>query len=94
MRYTQRTSSSPEVANWGKPTTSSATIRKVETFTSSGTWTVPTGVTYAIANMIGGGGGCNNNAGGTYGVSGASGGNGGDSSVAYIEVWCIWYRVC
>lgn len=34
-------------------------ITKVERFTSSGTWTVPAGVTYAIAHMTGGGGASN-----------------------------------
>lgn len=45
----------------------------VASFTSSGTWTVPAGVTYAIAYMTGGGGGAS--------VSGA--GTGGTSSVAF-----------
>jgi hypothetical protein len=50
------------------------TIKKVEAFTGSGTWTVPAGVTYAIAHMMGGGGGV-----GTDGTGGA----GGNSSVAF-----------
>ena len=50
------------------------TQKKIEAFTGSGTWTVPAGVTYAIAHMLGGGGGI-----GTL----ATGGNGGDSSVAF-----------
>jgi hypothetical protein len=33
------------------------TQKKIEAFTGSGTWTVPAGVTYAIAHMLGGGGG-------------------------------------
>jgi hypothetical protein len=45
----------------------------VATFTASGTWTVPAGVTYAIANIRGGGGGA-----GT-----GSAGDGGTSSVAF-----------
>ena len=32
------------------------TQKKIEAFTGSGTWTVPAGVTYAIAHMLGGGG--------------------------------------
>lgn len=40
-----------------------------ETFTSSGTWTVPAGVTYAIVQVMGGGGG--------------ESGSGGTSSVAF-----------
>ena len=45
---------------------------KVERFTASGTWTVPAGVTYAVAHILGGGGGV-----------GVSCGNGGNSSVAF-----------
>ena len=30
--------------------------KRIEAFTGSGTWTVPAGVTYAIAHMLGGGG--------------------------------------
>ena len=50
-------------------------IVKVAAFTSSGTWTVPAGVTYAIAHMLGGGGG-------GAGQS-TTGGAGGTSSVAF-----------
>jgi len=53
-------------------------IVKVAAFTSSGTWTVPAGVTYAIAHMLGGGGG-----GGAQTVGTA--GDGGDSSVAFAS---------
>ena len=45
----------------------------VAAFTASGTWTVPAGVTYAVAHIRAGGGGA-----GT-----ASAGNGGSSSVAF-----------
>jgi hypothetical protein len=48
--------------------------KKIEAFTSSGTWTVPAGVTYAIAHMMGGGGGVGN---------GTTSGDGGASSVAF-----------
>jgi hypothetical protein len=48
--------------------------KKIEAFTASGTWTVPAGVTYAIAHMLGGGGGIGQS---------ATGGNGGASSVAF-----------
>jgi hypothetical protein len=47
---------------------------KVATFTSSGTWTVPTGVTYAVAYILAGGGGTGLN---------TTAGNGGTSSVAF-----------
>lgn len=49
--------------------------RRVETFKTSGTFTPPTGVTYATAYMRGGGGGA--------GLDGAS--DGGDSSVAFAS---------
>jgi hypothetical protein len=50
-------------------------ITKVAAFTSSGTWTVPTGATYAIAHITGGGGGTGTNT--------STGGAGGNSSVAF-----------
>ena len=49
---------------------------KVERFTASGTWTVPTGVVYAVAHIRGGGGGAEH---------GAAGGTGGTSSVAFAS---------
>lgn len=49
------------------------TQTNVATFTASGTWTVPAGVTYAIATIRGGGGG----------VGSAASGTGGTSSVAF-----------
>jgi hypothetical protein len=48
---------------------------KVATFTTSGTWTVPAGVTYAVAYILGGGGG----------AGAASSGTGGTSSVAFAS---------
>ena len=48
-------------------------MRNIAAFASSGTWTVPAGVTYAVANIRGAGGGA-----GT-----ATAGNGGSSSVAF-----------
>ena len=50
-------------------------MRKVTRFTASGTFTPPTGVTYAIAHIIGGGGG----------IGGDSGPTGGTSSVAFAS---------
>ena len=50
--------------------------KKIAAFTASGTWTVPAGVTYAIAHMVGGGGGV-----GFTTTAGA----GGDSSVAFAS---------
>jgi hypothetical protein len=47
-------------------------VTNVAAFTASGTWTVPAGVTYAIAHIRGGGGG-----------TGVSAGAGGNSSVAF-----------
>jgi len=47
---------------------------KVERFTASGTWTVPTGVTYAVAHITAGGG-----------AVGAGATNGSNSSVAFTS---------
>ena len=52
-----------------------AMIKKVEAFTASGTWTVPSDVTYAIAHIRGGGGGAN--------TGSSQAGTGGTSSVAF-----------
>jgi len=52
-------------------------MKKVAAFTSSGTWTVPTGVTYAIAHILGGGGG--------GGARDYLGTDGGTSSVAFAS---------
>ena len=57
------------------PVASGAKEKKIASFKSSGTWTVPTGVTYAIAHCIGGGGGA--------GRGGS--GDGGDSTVAFTS---------
>lgn len=56
----------------GSSWTNLGSVTQVDAFTASGTWTVPAGVTYAIAHIRGGGGGCNLNA-----------GAGGNSSVAF-----------
>ena len=53
-----------------------AVNKRIAAFTASGTWTVPAGVTYAIAHIQGGGGGAG---------YGASAGNGGNSSVAFAS---------
>ena len=50
---------------------------KVDRFTADGTWTVPAGVTYAVAHIRAGGGGNG------FGVTG--GGTGGTSSVAFAS---------
>ena len=60
---------------WGPVVT--AKEKRIAAFTGSGTWTVPAGVTYAIAHMLGGGGGVGR------GGGGAVGGAGGESSVAF-----------
>lgn len=57
----------------GSAWVSISSVKNVAAFTSSGTWTVPTGVTYAVANIRAGGGG----------VGSASSGAGGTSSVAF-----------
>jgi hypothetical protein len=48
--------------------------KRIAAFTGNGTWTVPAGVTYAIAHMLGGGGGIG---------TAQTGGNGSASSVAF-----------
>ena len=48
--------------------------KRIEAFTASGTWTVPAGVTYAIAHIRAGGGGVGD---------ALTGGTGGSSSVAF-----------
>jgi hypothetical protein len=55
-------------------------MTNVAAFTASGTWTVPAGVTYAIAHIRGGGGGISLRDRGTPTVAA---GNGGTSSVAF-----------
>lgn len=52
-----------------------SSVTNVAAFTASGTWTVPAGVTYAIAHITGGGGG----------IGTASSGAGGNSSVAFAS---------
>lgn len=55
------------------PTGGAVKTTKVARFTADGTWTVPAGVTYAVAHIRGGGGG----------VGSTSSGTGGTSSVAF-----------
>jgi hypothetical protein len=50
-------------------------VTEIFTTTGANTWTVPTGVTYIIANIVGGGGGT--------GIGATAGGNGTSSSVAF-----------
>lgn len=50
-------------------------MRKLDVFKSSGTWTVPVGVTHAVATILGGGGGVCDGEG--------AAGTGGTSSVAF-----------
>ena len=47
--------------------------KRIARFTANGTWTVPAGVTYAVAHIRGAGGG----------IGSGSPGNGGNSSVAF-----------
>jgi len=63
--------------NW--QSTSSATVT-VQTFTSSGTWNKPTGVSYIIVEVIGGGGG----GGGNDTALSSSGGGGGGGGYARV----------
>jgi hypothetical protein len=54
-----------------------SSVNKVAAFTASGTWTVPAGVTYAVAYIRAGGGG--------VGGTDTAGGAGGNSSVAFAS---------
>lgn len=58
-------------------TVGASSVKKVDRFTASGTWTVPTGVTYAIAHIRGGGGG--------VALAANDAGDGGSSSVAFAS---------
>ncbi|CAB4160638.1 Phage tail repeat like [uncultured Caudovirales phage] len=67
-------------------TNSGAPTFRTQTFTSSGTWTVPAGVTRVKVWVIGaGGGGGAGNSGAENDPSGGPGGNGG-SALAYVDV--------
>ena len=59
-------------------TTGSGAVLTVNAYTSSTTWTVPTGVTSILCEVIGGGGGC--------GISSARGGGGGGFAYGSIAV--------
>jgi hypothetical protein len=70
-------------------------VTEVAAFTASGTFTVPAGVTYAIAHIRGGGGGVGDSVGGAGGTSSvafaggtisATGGNGGGTSATSTSV--------
>ena len=54
--------------------TASTGLSSVQTFTSSGTWTRPTGITKVIMEVQGAGGGGGKGANGDYNVSGGAGG--------------------
>lgn len=61
----------------GSAWASISSVNKVAAFTASGTWTVPAGVTYAVAHIKAGGGG--------VGGTDVAGGAGGTSSVAFAS---------
>ena len=70
--------------------------KRIEAFTGSGTWTVPAGVTFAIAHMLGGGGAVGPSNPGTTGATSsvafssgtvsALGGRGGATSASQMRV--------
>jgi hypothetical protein len=73
-QYSQRTLVGQAVSSFGKGSGEPAMITKVDAFTATNaSYTVPAGVTYMVAYIRGGGGGC--------GLSSA--GAGGNSSVAF-----------
>lgn len=74
-RYTFRTTSTKSITDYGRETSSiSAGVGTVVNFTSTTSWTVPTGVTYVVAYIGGGGGSVS---------SGGAGSTGSASSVAF-----------
>jgi hypothetical protein len=71
-------------------------MTQVDAFTASGTWTVPAGVTYAIAHIRAGGGGvgATAGAGGTSSVAFAGGTVSATGGVARHNCWQLWFCRC
>jgi hypothetical protein len=72
-----------------------SSVTNVAAFTASGTWTVPAGVTYAVAHIRAGGGGAGRTAGGAGGTSSvafasgtvsATGGNGAGDNTNFGDI--------
>ena len=71
-----------EISRTGSAPTK-AGLKSVQTFTASGTWTKPAGITHVLVfNTAGGGGGGGSNSAG----DGASGGGGGGTAIEFIDV--------
>lgn len=71
----------------GNENTNAPSTPTVQVFTSSGTWTKPTGCTSVQVTVVGGGGGgggCNST--GSSGVNESGGGGGGGASIKLIDV--------
>ena len=63
-------------------------FQSIQTFTSSGTWTKPAGITHIIVEVVGGGGAGGGSLGGGS-VASAGGGGGGGYSTKFIDVSAI-----
>jgi len=74
-RYGERTRVTQGISGFGRKSASVSPLPKLVTFTSTTTYTIPSDVTYVIANITGGGGG-------TF-VGATAATDGGSSSVAF-----------
>jgi hypothetical protein len=74
-------------ASWG---TAGGGMQSMQVFTSSGTWTKPTGITKIKVTVVGGGGGGGNSGSYKAGSSGASGG----VAIKFMDVSSITSIVC
>lgn len=68
------TISTAQVATFAKPPVGSGKINALTVFTSSGTWTKPTGCTGVVVEVLGGGGGGGGGSGADQGTGGSAGG--------------------
>lgn len=74
--YVLTSNGASAVPSFQAPTAGVGSLKSVQVFTASGTWTKPAGVTYVIVEVQAGGGG----GGGTSSTGGAAGGGGGGYS--------------
>lgn len=68
---------------WASPSVAGATLQRVE-FTSSGNWSVPSGVTAARVTLVGGGGGGGKAPNSSSGGSGGSAGGQGSQIISHV----------
>ena len=70
--------------SWGTVSAGGATGQNAQLFTSSGTFTIPSGVTSVKATLVGGGGGGGAGYQGTTGWAGGGGGGSGGAGITWI----------